>query len=410
MGRPRKTSTPKVKQLVRLRFKKCRNGEQSIYLDLYQDGQRAYEFLKDENNKALRLLPLIGTPDEIKAIKSRNQQIMLRAEAIRIEREKGVIELGKVEKKVTSLGKMLLKDWLVRYRDLISVLVGIARQKQVENLEFHLKNWLGGKYNTVQMQHLTTDLIREFLRHLRNYKRQSKMNPDEVYTLSANSIYEVFSSLKSCLGRAFREGIIQKNPIDGMKDNGELPKHPTVQRVFLTIEEVTALIQTPCRREDVKRAFLLACFCGLRISDITKLRWNEIIHDGKYLRLELTMTKTKDPISMKLNEQALMWLPEKESALPSDKVFPNLPTPLNIGKILTKWGNDAGIQKKFTFHSARHSFGTLMINNGVDIYTVSKLLGHRSLQTTRIYAELVNKAKDDAVDTLSGIFKGVPGV
>ncbi|MDO4334639.1 MAG: tyrosine-type recombinase/integrase [Bacteroidales bacterium] len=405
MGRPKKTSTPKVKQLVRLRFKKCRNGEQSIYLDLYQDGQRAYEFLKDENNKALRLLPEIGTPDEIKAIKARNHQVMLRAEAIRIEREKGVIELGKVEKKLTSLGKMLLKDWLVQYVGLISVSVGIARQKQVNNLEFHLKNWLGSKYDTIQMQQLTTELFRDFLKHLRNYKRKSKMK-DEVYTLSENSIYEVFSSLKSCMGRAFREGIITKNPIEGMKDNGELPKHPTVQRVFLTAPEVKALIKTECRREDIKRAFLFACFCGLRISDIYKLKWSEIIHDGEDLRLELTMQKTKDPVSMKLNEQALIWLPERDDATPSDKVFPNLPTPLNIGKVLTKWGNDAGIQKRFTFHSARHSFGTLMINNGVDIYTVSKLLGHRSLQTTRIYAELVNKAKDDAVDTLSGIFKG----
>lgn len=410
MGRPKKTSTPKVKQLVRLRFKTCRNGEQSIYLDLYQDGQRAYEFLKDENNKALRLLPEIGTPDEIKAIKSRNHQIMLRAEAIRIEREKGLIELGKVEKKVTSLSKMLLKDWLVQYEDLISVSVGIARRKQVRNLEYHLKNWLGGKYNTLQMQHLTTDLTREFLRYLRNYKRQGKMNPDEVFTLSENSIYEVFSSLKSCLGRAFREGIIGKNPLDAMKDNGELPKHPTVQRVFLTVEEVSALIQTPCRRADVKNAFLLACFCGLRISDILKLKWSEIIHDGKDLRLELTMQKTKDPISMKLSEQALMWLPEKGDATPSDNVFPNLPTHMNIGKILKEWGKKAGIQKVFTFHGARHTFGTLMINSGTDIYTVSKLLGHRSLQTTRIYAELVNKAKDDAVDTLSGIFKGVGGI
>lgn len=410
MARPKTISAPKIKQLVKLRFKKCRNGEQSIYLDLYQDGQRAYEFLKDDKNKALRLLPLIGTPDEVKAIKARNHQIMLRAEAVRLKREQEVIELGKVEKQVTSLGKMLLKDWLMQYDSLISLSIGIARRTQLKNLEFHLKNWLGQKYDTMQMQQLTTDHFREFLKHLRNYKRQSKMYPDEVYTLSGNSIYEVFSSLKSCMYRAFKEGIISKNPLDGMKDNGELPKHPHVQKAFLTANEVKALINTPCRREDIKRAFLFSVFCGLRISDILKLKWSEIVHDGENTRLELTMQKTQDPISMKLSEQALMWLPERNDATPSDLVFSTLPTQRHISKALKQWREKAQIQKDFTFHTARHTFATLMINQNVDIYTVSKLLGHRNLNTTRVYAELISKTKDNAVDKLSGIFKGVEGV
>lgn len=408
MARSKKTSSPKIKQLVKLRFKMCRNGEQSIYLDFYKDGQRAYEFLKDDKNKTLRLLPLIGTPDEIKAIKARNHQIMLSAEAVRLKREKEVIELGKVDKQVTSLGKMLLKDWLVQYDSLISLSVGMARRAQLKNLEFHLKNWLGQKYDTLQMQHLSTELFREFLKHLNNYQRQGKLNKDTVYTLSGNSIYEIFSSLKSCIYRAFREGIISKNPLDGMKDNGELPRHPQVQKAFLTANEVKSLINTPCRREDVKQAFLFACFTGLRISDIEKLKWSEIIYDGENTRLELTMQKTRDIVSMKVSEQALRWLPEK-NATHSDVVF-SLPTKLHIGKILKQWGKNANVQKEFTFHCARHTFATLLINEGTDIYTVSKLLGHKNLNTTKIYAELVNKTKDNAVDRLSGIFKGVPGV
>lgn len=141
MARPKKkTSTPKVKQLVRIRFKKLANGEQSIYLDLYQQGKRAYEFLKDDEGKSLRLLPETGTPNEVKAVKARNHKVLLQAESIRVTREKEVIELGKVENNVTSLGKMLLKDWFVHYDNLISISVGTAKRKQIPTLVHHLKN------------------------------------------------------------------------------------------------------------------------------------------------------------------------------------------------------------------------------------------------------------------------------
>lgn len=411
MARPKKkTSTPKVKQLVRIRFKRLANGEQSIYLDLYQQGKRAYEFLKDDEGKSLRLLPETGTPDEVKAVKARNHKVLLQAESIRVTREKEVIELGKVENNVTSLGKMLLKDWFIHYDNLISISVGTAKRKQIPTLVHHLKNWLGDKFETVQMQQLTTDFFRDFLKHLHNYTRQSKTNPDVVFTLSDNSLYQIFSTLKTSMGRAVREGIINRNPLDGMKDNGELPKHPTVQRAFLTSQEVASLIKTDCKREDVKRAFLFSCFTGLRVSDILKLTWGEILNDGKDLRLQIKMQKTKDPLTMKLSSQAVNWLPDRDGAASTDKVFSTLPTLANMEIIIRTWSKSAGVEKHITFHTARHTFATLMLNNEVDIFTISKLLGHKSLETTKVYAELLNQTKDAAVDRLSEIFKGVEGV
>ena len=355
MARLKKKTSPKVKQLVRIRHKELANGEKSIYLDLYKEGKRAYEFLKDENGRPLRLLVETGTPDEVKAIKARNHKTLLQAESLRVAREKEVVELGKVETGVTKLGKMLLKDWFVQYDSLISLSVGTAKRKQIPTLVHHLKNWLGDRYETVQMQQLSADFFRAFLKHLHGYKRRSKTDEDVVYTLSDNSLYQIFSTLKTSMGRAVREGVISRNPLDAMKDNGELPKHPTVQRVFLSVADVSALIKTECRREDVKRAFLFSVFTGLRVSDIMKLKWGEIINDGQDLRLQLVMQKTKDPISMKLNTQAVIWLPERNGAALSDNVFSTLPTLVNIEKILEKWGNDAGVQKKFTFHTARHS-------------------------------------------------------
>ena len=110
MAKTRKKTSPKVKQLVRIRHKELANGEQSIYLDLYKDGKRAYEFLKDENGKPLRLLVETGTPDEVKAIKARNHKTLLQAESLRVAREKEVVELGKVETGVTKLGSTTVRD------------------------------------------------------------------------------------------------------------------------------------------------------------------------------------------------------------------------------------------------------------------------------------------------------------
>ena len=408
MARTKKKTSPKVKQLVRIRFKELANGERSIYLDLYKDGKRAYEFLKDENGRPLRLLVETGTPDEVKAIKERNHKTLLQAESLRVAREKEVVELGKVETGVTKLGKMLLKDWIEQYKGLTSTVSSVSKVKQISTVVFHLKNWLGSKFDRVQMQEADTDFCRAFLKHLHGYSWKGIVaHPDKVYTLSDNSYYHIFITLRHCFDRAVREGIITVNPTDRMKETGELPKRPDVQRGFLTASEVSMLIKTECRNDTIKRAFLFGCFTGLRVSDLSDLRWEDIKQDGQDLRLQVVMQKTKSPLYMKLNRQAVQSLPDRGAAAGTDRVFSPLPTLSTIERILRQWGKDAGVEKHFTFHTSRHTFGTLTLNAGADLYTVSKLMGHKNLQTTQIYAELLNQTRDDAVDRLSDIFSEV---
>lgn len=410
MARTKKKTSPKVKQLVRIRFKELANGERSIYLDLYKDGKRAYEFLKDENGRPLRLLVETGTPDEVKAIKERNHKTLLQAESLRVAREKEVVELGKVETGVTKLGKMLLKDWIEQYKGLTSTVSSVSKVKQISTAVFHLKNWLGSKFDRVQMQEVDTDFCRAFLKHLHGYSWKGIVaHPDKVYTLSDNSYYHIFITLRHCFDRAVREGIITVNPTDRMKETGELPKRPDVQRGFLTASEVSMLMKTECKNDTIKRAFLFGCFTGLRVSDLSDLRWEDIKQDGQDLRLQVVMQKTKSPLYMKLNRQAVQSLPDRGAAAGTDRVFSPLPTLSTIERILRQWGKDAGVEKHFTFHTSRHTFGTLTLNAGADLYTVSKLMGHKNLQTTQIYAELLNQTRDDAVDRLSEIFKGVEG-
>ncbi|MCM1221977.1 MAG: site-specific integrase [Lachnospiraceae bacterium] len=411
MGRPKKkTSTPKVKQLVRIRFKLLANGEQSIYLDIYKEGKRAYEFLKDDEGKSLRLLPETGTPNEVKAVKARNHKILLQAESIRVAKEKEVVELGKVEKQVTDLGKMLLKDWLEQYRIFSTKVYSIAKGKQISAATYHIKNWLGTRFDTMQMQNVDTEFCRAFLQYLQDFSKISKRDNTTIFTLSQNTLNQIYVTLRGCFNRAVREGIMQVNPTDKMVVDGDFPKRIKVQKTFLTTEEVKMLMKTNCKNELVKRAFLFGCFTGLRISDIYKLKWEDIKTDGLNYRLQVTMKKTKTPLYMKLNSQALACLPSKDNVLESDNVFSGLPTLVAINKWLVRWSNEAGIKgKHISFHTSRHTFGTLMLNSGTDIYTVSKLMGHKSLETTQVYVELLNQTRDQAVDRLSEIFKGVEG-
>lgn len=81
-----------------------------------------------------------------------------------------------------------------------------------------------------------------------------------------------------------------------------------------------------------------------------------------------------------------------------------MPSNQYIGKILTNWAALAGIKKHVTFHVSRHTFATMALTAGSDIYTISKLLGHSYVKTTQIYAKVVDRKKEEAVDLMSKLF------
>ena len=71
---------------------------------------------------------------------------------------------------------------------------------------------------------------------------------------------------------------------------------------------------------------------------------------------------------------------------------------------MKKWAKGAEIEKNVTFHLSRHTFATTLLTLGADIYTTSKLMGHKNLRTTQIYAEVVNKKKVEAVNLMDKVF------
>jgi len=213
-------------------------------------------------------------------------------------------------------------------------------------------------------------------------------------TISQNTASTYFSIFKAALKQAFIDGYLTVDlsaKIKGIQDQES-------RREYLSVDELNTLAATPCERDVLKRAALFSALTGLRHCDIQKLRWKEINIDGNQARLHFTQQKTKGVEYTPISEQALQLCGEPET--PEKFVFEDLPDPSWISHPLKKWVVAAGIKKKITFHCFRHTYATLQLSSGTDIYTVSKMLGHTNVKTTQIYAKVVDEKKDKAAQAI----------
>ena len=217
------------------------------------------------------------------------------------------------------------------------------------------------------------------------------------HKLSRNSKLSYFSKLRACLTQAYEERIIQYNPMRGIENFK--PEEGT--RMYLTIEEIKTLAKTECEYPNIKRAFLFSCLTGLRRSDVLRLTWNDIQEQSGFTRIIFRQKKTKGQEYLDITQQAADLLGERGA--PEEHIFADLLTTSCTNEVIKRWVLRAGIHKTITFHCARHSFAVMMLDLGTDIYTVSKLLGHRELSTTQIYAKVLDKNKQKAVAGIPNI-------
>ncbi|MFT3903885.1 MAG: site-specific integrase [Niabella sp.] len=213
-------------------------------------------------------------------------------------------------------------------------------------------------------------------------------------TLSQNSASTYFSVFKAALKQAFIDGYFTTDISAKIKG---IPSEES-RREYLTIDELNTLVATPCENNVLKRAALFSALTGLRHSDIQKLKWNEISVENNQPRINFTQKKTKGVEYMPISQQALEICGEPKS--PNDLVFENLTNAAWINRPLKNWVAKAGIHKNITFHCFRHTFATLQLSNGTDIYTVSKMLGHTNVKTTQVYAKVIDEKKNKAAEAI----------
>ena len=213
--------------------------------------------------------------------------------------------------------------------------------------------------------------------------------------LTQNTAAHYFNNFKTAINHAYDKRLFPKNPVEDIKSI-ELED---VQREFLTLEELRTLAETPAKCEFLKSASLFAAMTGLRFSDIRKLIWSEIQYSkeqGFYIRFR--QKKTKYTETLPISEEAFELLGERGNG--DERVFPDL-CRWHCNYYLPEWITAAGIDKKITFHCFRHSFATLQLTLGSDIAVVQKMLGHRRLETTQIYAKIIDERKREAANKIT---------
>lgn len=389
---PRKKVASKAKEPVRLREKKLSNGNVSLYLDYYKDGQREYEFLK-----------LYLIPEKTPFDKLHNTETLNAANAIKAERTRAIIAEEAGLKRVGQ-SKMLLSDWMMHCADRAEQRASTAANRHtwgrtIENTIDIVRQYAG---DGVRLSDVDKAFCIGFIEYLRTgYVIGSRVQNTGKH-LAASTAQKRYQCLRFALSEAQREGVITTNPCDLLADADKI-KVPESTRAYLTIEELKTLEATPTASEGTRRAYLFMCYCGLRISDVLRLRWADIDTQGEPWTIAIRQQKTQTPLYLPLSDKAREFLPQQGEAAPSDPVFASLPTEPAMNRTLKLWAKRAGIEKNVTLHTARHTYATTLLTKGADLYTVSKLLGHSEVATTQIYAKIVDKKKVDAVNLLNNL-------
>ena len=381
-----------MKETIRLRKKATtgNTGVMSLYLDIYRNGKREYEFLK-----------LYLVPELTKADKKKNDETMKLAEAIKGKR---TVELMNGEYGFKSQYKTDTP-----FFEYYSAMC----EKRFNNTESrgNWGNWYSclhhlriyEKRENITFAEITPEWVQGFKDYLETKAlawSNDKSERVKDTKLARNSKVSYFAKLKACINQAFEDRIIPVNPCRGVKNF----KAEEGTRMYLTVEELKRLVETDCiQYPGVKTTFLFSCLTGLRRSDILKLTWSEVHQQGNFTRLIFKQKKTGGLEYLDINQQAVDLMGPRGQS--DDFIFSDmLPDMDCTNKTLQSWMYRAGIDKKITFHCGRHTFAVMMLDLGADIYTVSKLLGHRQLTTTQIYAKVLDKNKQNAVSRIPSIF------
>lgn len=355
--------------------KRNQGGKTSLYLDYYQKGKRKSEYLK------LYLDPNPRT----KIQKNLNKQTLELAATIcaqkQVEIQNGTFGFTDSEK---------IKGSFISYMRLLAK-KRIRSSGNYGNWDSVIKHLERFAPDDITFKEVNSQFVSEFKEYLD--KGAETRGTGE---LSLSSKYSYFNKLRAALKQAVKDGLLKTNPSEGV----EAFKQGEPEREFLTLEELQALANTECKIPQLKTAFLFSCLTGLRWSDIHKMLWSEVQYSkemGYYIRFR--QKKTKGAETLPISEQSYSLLGEPQNK--DELVFKGLKYSAWHNLKLQQWVMSAGITKTITFHCARHTYATLQLTMGTDIYTVSKLLGHKELKTTQIYAKVIDHKKREAANVIS---------
>ena len=381
---------------ITLRSRNHPSGNRSLYLEFYEkDGKRHYESLN-----------LFLIPEEDANDRRVNEATLKQALKLKSERVLGIghSEEKKEERKVP---RRAFCDWMDDYLMHLqsSDRYSEAYCKHMRSTMNIIKAYLAHiNRPRMLMAKLDKAWVKGFLIYIKVDYRNTK-SPSYPKPLSPKTLMLIQTNLNTMLGYAVRTGALAGNPMDALETSDKFGKTPS-EREFLTTDELNRLAKAETGSPITKQTFMFCCFTGLRHSDMVALKWSDIKETDNGLMLYVaSMQKTKQPVIVPLSEKALQWLPERPAGCKADtKVFANAPTLGCANRALKHMAKRAGINKTISFHCSRHTFATMTLTAGGDLYTTSRLLGHTNIHSTEIYADVVMERRTQAVNLLNGIF------
>ena len=397
---------------VTIRMKPITGNKQTLYLDYYPPiphpvtgKQTRREFLKlflfdetehteqtyldKEAKQQRRFVPVLDRNGKEKKVrlnefdKKHNKETLSLAEAIKAQRQlavqRGAYGFLSNEKENT---------------DFVGYFEKVAKKRSGSNSD----NWLSAlhflKDFTEGALIRFKDVDESFCNDFKEYLLTALSRKSKKASLAQNSAVSYFNKFKATLKQAYKDGYLETD----LNQRIETIKQDETQRQYLSFDELQTLANTPCPEPVLKQASLFSALTGLRFSDIHKLLWSEIHFDRvEGYNIRFRQKKTKGMETLPISEQAAALLGERGNN--AEPVFKELKYS-HTQTDLPKWLKSAGITKNLTFHGFRHTYATLLISNKVDLYTVSKMLGHREIKTTQVYAKIIDKQKREAANTI----------
>lgn len=373
--------------MITLKERKLKSGNVSLFIEYYKGSETSKNGKRRHIRDREYLKMFLHSEPKNANEKKKNKETLALAEKILAIKQAEYYQ-GRFDIKNTAKGKKRFLDFF---------------KEQAETKIDSVKNYGNWTATLLHLERCISantifdEVDEEFVNRVRKYFDKDARTKSNL-PLALNSKYSYYNKFKAALRASFNEGYLSINYASKTKSFEQAES----QREYLTFEEVQRLAKTKCKYEVLKSAFLFSVLCGQRWIDINSMTWSEVRDEGDGVsRINYRQKKTDGVEYLYISKQARDLLGERKD--PTDRVFIGLKYSAVYNNEIVRWCNRAGISKHITFHSARHTNAVLLLENGADIYTVSKRLGHREIRTTAIYAKIVDQKMKEASNLIPEI-------